>query len=93
MVIWGPCPAHNFELKCPGCKGGLHSKELYNRVCLVLDICSFYYLAVKLYGCNKCSGTFIAYDHRIMEQLPFFLHTNFPVVLTYKYAWDDTEAW
>ncbi len=56
----------------------------------MLDICSFYYLAVEYYVCNKCSGTFIAKHHRIMEQLPYFLRTNFPVVLTHKYACDDT---
>ena len=38
--------------------------------------------------CGGCKMTLIAYDHRIMEQLPYVLRSRFPAVLTYKYACD-----
>ena len=39
--------------------------------------------------CRACSGTFIAWDHRILSQLTDGVRARFPVVLTRKYACDQ----
>ena len=88
LFVWAPRMAYKFDFKCPGCSRSLQSKGLYNRVRPVLDISSFYYLAAEYYMCGGCKMTLIAYDHRIMEQLPYVLRSRFPAVLTYKYACD-----
>ena len=38
--------------------------------------------------CRSCKGTFVAWDLRILDQLPEGIRARFPVVLTYKYACD-----
>ena len=38
--------------------------------------------------CNGCKSTFIAWDARILDQLPYPVRLKFPAVLTYKYACD-----
>ena len=47
-----------------------------------------------LLGCRvpllqACNGTFIAWDKRILDQLPSGVRQKFPVILTYKYACDS----
>eukprot|EP00794_Sanderia_malayensis_P021122 gene21122-23194_t len=90
MYLWMPRKNHMFDFKCSRCQHSLRSKGLYNRVRLVLDIKSFYYLATEYMGCGNCGSTFIAYDHRMLEQLPYALKSKFPAVLTYKYACDKS---
>ena len=79
------------DLKCPRCtdpQRSLMSKGLYTRVRMVLDIKDFYYLAAEYHSCKGCNGTYIAWDWRLLQQLPVDVVSRFPVVLTYKYACD-----
>ena len=93
LFVWATRTAYTFDFKCPaGCSRSLQSKGLYNCVHPVLDISSFYYLAAEYYRCGGCKMALIAYDHRIMEQLPYVLHNSFPAVLTYKYACDRRDG-
>ena len=46
----------------------------------------FYYLAGEYMDCNHCSGTYMAWDDRMLEQLPSGVRANFPAVLTQMYA-------
>ncbi|KAK2143968.1 hypothetical protein NP493_4354g00007 [Ridgeia piscesae] len=66
----------------------LRSKGLYNRVRRVVDVTDIYYLAAEYMDCRSCRGTFVAWDLRILDQLPEGVRARFPVVLTYKYACD-----
>ena len=66
----------------------LRSKGLYNRVRLVLDMKEYYYLAAEYMDCNCCKGTYIAWDSRVLSQLPDGVRSRFPVILTHKYACD-----
>ena len=60
---------------------------MYNRVRLVMDTKSFYYLAGEYMECG-CGGTFIAWDQRLLAQLTDGMRALFPAVLTRKYAGD-----
>ena len=79
----------SFDFKCPNCNKSLRSKGIYHRVRLVLDMKDFYYLAAEYLDCNLCNGTFISYDNKIFDQLPYSVRAKFPAVLTYKYACDQ----
>ena len=50
-----------FDFDCPCCKPrrSLRLKGIYNRVCLVLDMKDYYYLAGEYMNCLGCKGTFI----------------------------------
>ena len=47
LFLWMPRKMWEVDFKCPHCTPtqSLRSKGLYNRVCLVLDLKDFYYLA------------------------------------------------
>ena len=66
----------------------LTSKGLYNRVRLVVDIKDSYYLAAEYLECKACSGTYIAWDQRMLDRVPEGTRELFPAVLTRKYACD-----
>lgn len=89
LFLWMPRKMLLFDLKCPKYPNqSLRSKGIYNHVRLVLNLSDFYYLATEYMDCNECSGTFQAWDKRIMDQLPQGVSRQFPAVLTYKYAAD-----
>ena len=89
LLLWMPKRMWAFDLKCPVCvKISLNSKGVYRKVRTVIDLKGRYYLAAEYYQCPSCEGTFIAYDARILEQIPFSLRVRFPVLLTRKFASD-----
>ena len=88
LFLWMPRKMFAFDFKCINCDRSLRSKGLYNRVRIVLDVKDYYYLAAEYMDCNECSGTFIAWDARMLNQLPYGLRVKFPAVLTYRYACD-----
>ena len=63
------------------------SKGLYNRVRRVVDVTDIYYLAAEYMDCRSSRGTFVAWDLRILDQLPEGVHACFPVVLTSACEW------
>lgn len=79
-----------FDLKCPVCVKSisLNSKGVYRKVRNVIDLKGRYYLAAEYHQCPTCQGTFISYDDRILNQLPFSLRVRFPILLTGKFASD-----
>ena len=92
VFLWMPKRMWDIVLHCPTCNHPartLQSKGLYPRVRLVLDIKDYYYLAAEYHFCKACNGTFIAWDKRILDQLPSGVRHRFPVILTYKYACDS----
>ena len=90
LFLWIPRKMWNIDFQCPHCTThqSLRSKGIYNRVRLVLDIKDYYYLAGEYMYCSVCNGTFLAWDHRMLEQLTDGVKATFPVVLTRKYACD-----
>ena len=90
LFLWMPRKMWKIDFLCPRCKESLTSKGLYNRVRLVLDFKDFYYLAAEYMECRACKGTFIAWDHRMLEQLSDGVRARFPAVLTYKYSCDKS---
>ena len=90
LLLWAPRMMWKVDFHCPRCglKESLRSKGLYNRIRLVLDVKSHYYMAGEYMDCRACSGTFISWDHRILSQLADGVQARFPVVLTRKYACD-----
>ena len=40
-------------------------------------------------SCKVCEGTFVSWDHRMLEQLTDGVKAHFPVILTRKYACDQ----
>ena len=91
LFLWMPRKMWKIDFHCPHCEPqqSLRSKGLYNRVRLVLDIKDYYYLAAEYMDCGACLGTFISWDHRMLDQLPDGVRAAFPVVLTRKYACDQ----
>ncbi|KAK2190170.1 hypothetical protein NP493_87g02041 [Ridgeia piscesae] len=63
------------------------SKGLYNRVRRVFDVTDIYYLAAEYMDCRSSRGTCVAWDLRILDQLPEGVRACFPVVLTYACDW------
>ena len=91
LFLWMPKQMWSVDLKCPRCtdpQRSLMSKGLYTRVRMVLDIKDFCYLAAEYYSCKGCNRTYIAWDRRLLQQLPVDVVSRFPVVLTYKYVCD-----
>ncbi len=79
----------DFDLKCPVCVKNvlINSKGVNRKIRTVIDLKGRYYFAAEYHQCPSCEGTFIAYDARILKQLPFSLRP-FPVLLTRKFASD-----
>ena len=92
LFLWMPRKMWLVDFKCPTCKVSLRSKGLYNRVRLVLDMQEYYYLAGEYMDCKTCISTFLSWDHRMLRQLPDFVRSRFPEVLTRKYACDRSVA-
>ena len=92
FCLWMPRRMWKVEFHCPHCSPNqsLRSKGLYTKVRLVLDTKDYYYLAAEYMYCATCNGTFIAWDHRIVQQLGDGTRSQFPAVLTRKYACDKT---
>ena len=69
---------------CPHCgvKESLRSKGLYNNVHLVMDMKEYYYVAAEYMDCRACSGTFISWDHRMLDQLADGVRARFPILMT-----------
>ena len=89
LLLWMPRRMWGVEFRCPRCSVKmLNSKGVYTNVRLVLDMKDYYYLAAEYMYCAKCNGTFIAWDHRILQQLGDGPRAQFPAVLTRKYACD-----
>ncbi|XP_072050117.1 uncharacterized protein [Amphiura filiformis] len=91
LFLWMPRKMNLFDFRCPKCPAAsLRSKGVYNRVRLVLDLRDFYYLAGEYMDCKSCGGTYISWDKRILDQLPEGIRARFPVILTHKYACDES---
>lgn len=89
LFLWMPRKMWRYNFTCPSCPHrSLRSKGIYNRVRLVLDVNSYYYLAGEYMDCLDCKGTYISWDARMLEQLSAGVRARFPVVLTHKYACD-----
>lgn len=94
LFLWMPRKMCASEFKCPCCPivHSLTSKGLYNRVRSVIDLKNRYYLANEYLECSSCKGTFLSYDYRLLQQLPDDVKARFPVVLTRKFAADQSIA-
>lgn len=89
LFLWMPRRMMMADLHCPNCPHrSLATKGVYNRVRIVMDLSSFYYMAAEYMCCADCSGTFISWDPRLMEQLSDGVRAHFPAVLTHKCACD-----
>ena len=90
LFLWMPRRMWKVHFHCPHCEiQSLHSKGLYNHIRLVLDVKDFYFLAGEYMSCKVCEGTFVSWDHRMLEQLTDGVKAHFPVILTRKYACDQ----
>ena len=54
----------------------------------IVDLRDDYYLAGEYMKCSVCSGTFISWDNRMLQQLTVDVRSRFPAVLTRKYGCD-----
>ena len=86
LLLWFPRRLFSFDFKC-SCKKSVRSKGVYNRVRLVLDIESYYYMVTEYMHCT-CGKTYAAWDKCMLDQLPYALRVKFPAVLTHKYTCD-----
>ena len=66
-------------------------KGLYNHVQIVMDVKDSYYVAREYMDCRACSGTYISWDSRILGQLSDGVRARFPVLMTRKYACDQSD--
>jgi len=68
-LSWMPRTMWRLDLCCPHCEGrqSLRSKGLYNHVHLVIDVRDKYYFAGKYMDCVMFHGTFISWDHRVLQ--------------------------
>ena len=90
LFLWMPRLVWAIDFRCPRCNKSLRSKGIYNRVRLVLDVEDCYYLACEYMDCGSCNGTFLAWDERMLNELTDGHRARFPVVLTRKYACDQS---
>ena len=90
LLLWAPRMMWKVNFHCPHCgvKESLRSKGLYNHVRLVMDMKEYYYVAAEYMDCRACSGTFISWDHRMLDQLADGVCACFPILMTRKYACD-----
>ena len=88
FFLWMPRKMWDFQFVCD-CKKQLRSRGIYNNVRRVLDMQDFYYIATEYLDCI-CGKTFIAWDNRMLDQLPYATQCKFPAALTYKYAVDKS---
>ena len=92
LLLWAPRMNWKVNFHCPHCgvKESLRSKGLYNHVRLVMDMKEYYYVAAEYMDCRACSGTFISWDHRMLDQLADGVRARFPILMTRKYACDES---
>ena len=92
LLLWILRMMWQVNFHCPHCgvRKSLRSKGLYNHVRLVMDLKDYYFVAVEYMECRACSGTFIAWDTRILDQLATGVRTRFPVLMTRMYACDQS---
>ena len=92
LLMWSPRMMWQVNIYCPRCgvHESLRSKGLYNHVRLVMDLKDYYYVAAEYMDCRACLGTFIAWDPRILDQLASGVRARFPVLMTHKYACDQS---
>ena len=92
LLLWLPRMMWQVNFHCPRCgvHESLRSKGLYNHVRLVMDLKDYYYVAGGYMECRACSGIFIAWDPRILNQLATGVRARFPVLVTCKYACDQS---
>ena len=90
FFLWMPRRLWQIDFRCSHCSTpqSLQSKGLYHHIRLVLDVKDMYYLAAEYMYCKVCDGTFLAWDHRMLDQLTEGVRACFPVILTRKYACD-----
>lgn len=92
LLLWMPRRMWNVNFMCPNCDTpqSLRSKGIYKHVRIVMDFTNFYYLAGEYMDCRGCNASFISWDRRILDQLTDGVRARFPVVLTFKYACDQS---
>ena len=72
LFLWMPRKMYLIQLFCTECKSReLTSKGLYNRVRLVVDVSSHYYLATEYLECRSCKRTYISWS-----QVPYYLNVG-----------------
>ena len=72
-----------------GIRKALRSRGVYGNVRRVLDLEHYYYIATEYLDCI-CGKAFIAWDDRLLNQLPYATRSKFPASLTHKYAVDKS---
>ena len=79
LLLWMPRRMWSVKLYCPCCgpQELLRSRGLYNRVRLVLDTKDRYYLAGEYMDCRACGGTYISWEHRMLQQLSAGIRARF----------------
>ena len=87
LFLWMPKRMFRSNFKCLQCTKDLTSKGLYNRVRLVIDLSSIYYLATEYLEC-RCGKTYLSWSDSVLTQLDLGHRMQFPAVLTYKAALD-----
>jgi hypothetical protein len=55
-----------------------------------IDLKNCFYLAIEYLECSSCNGTFLSYDYRLLQKLPDDVNARFPIVLTRKFAADQS---
>ncbi len=91
LFLWIPRRMWHFDIHCPRCgpRQSLTSKGLYNRLRMVLDVKDYFYLACEYLECRSCSGTFLSWDHRLLDQLSAGVQAHFTTTLPHKYACEE----
>ncbi|GAA6037483.1 hypothetical protein JCM8097_008210 [Rhodosporidiobolus ruineniae] len=89
FYYWDPFPLVQGGATCPSCRSTLTRHGFSNRPRRVCDLDSVIYLFGQRYRCrgksgDKGCGTFIAWDRRLLAQVPQFLLSDFPFVLSYR---------
>ena len=88
LFIWMPRRQWEFPFHCPHYPDNqsLTSKGFYRHLREVVDFQEMFYLASEHLECPLCKTSIIAWDERVLEQLPTKYREQFCVLLTRKYA-------
>lgn len=91
LFLWMPKKLWKYRLVCPHPPCSDHklmSAGIYPVIRQVLDVDSFYSMASEYLECSSCKRKVIAWSAAVLSQLDVGHRSQFPAILTYKYACD-----
>ena len=93
LFVWMPKKLWRVKLHC--IRDSCNNREVvragnYPVVRQVMNITSFYLMVAEIYECGKCKAKYVSWSGAFIKQLDVSRRCQFPVILTYRYACDES---